>query len=148
MKQKRLLEGIVFFLFLFWIYAAVVKLADISLWRFRLKEQPFDDMFAEPLAWGLPILEFVIAGLMISARTLKWGLYMGAVLLGVFSVYIGMIQLNFFSHVPCSCAGIVKAFGWTEHLIFNGVILGVTIYTILRINRMQSDTAPATVQLS
>ncbi len=52
MKQKRLLEGIIFFLFLFWIYAAVVKLADISLWRFRLREQPFDDMFAEPLAWG------------------------------------------------------------------------------------------------
>ncbi|WP_341837932.1 MauE/DoxX family redox-associated membrane protein [Chitinophaga pollutisoli] len=148
MKQKKLLESIVFFLFLFWIYAAVVKLADISLWRFRLKEQPFDDVFAEPLAWGLPVLEFVIAALMISARTVKWGLYMGAALLVVFSVYIGMIQLNFFSHVPCSCAGIVKSFGWTEHLIFNLVILAVTMYAILRINRMQSGPAPSLVQLS
>lgn len=137
-----------FFLFLFWIYAAVVKLADISLWRFRLREQPFDDVFAEPLAWGLPVLEFVIAALMISARTVKWGLYMGAALLVVFSVYIGMIQLNFFSHVPCSCAGIVKSFGWTDHLIFNMVILAVTIYTIFRINRMQSGSALSSVQLS
>ncbi|WP_341843045.1 MauE/DoxX family redox-associated membrane protein [Chitinophaga caseinilytica] len=148
MKHKRLLEGIIFFLFLFWIYAAVVKLADISLWKFRLLEQPFSDAFAEPLAWGLPLLEFVIAALMISGRTVKWGLYAGAGLLAVFSGYIGMILLNVFSHVPCSCAGIVKHFGWADHLIFNIAILTVTIYAIFQVNKPQSDITPSEVQLS
>lgn len=136
------------FLFLFWIYAAVVKLADISLWKFRLLEQPFPDVFAEPLAWGLPILEFVIAGLLISARTVKWGLWMGAGLLGAFSIYIGMIQLKLFSHIPCSCAGIIKSFGWTEHLLFNLVILAITIYAILQVNKPQSDFVPTEAQIS
>lgn len=148
MKHKRLLEGLIFFLFIFWIYAAVIKLADISMWRFQLREQPFSDTLTDPLAFGLPALEFVIAALLISKKTLKLGLYASALLLIVFSGYIGLIQLNFFNHIPCSCAGIIKSFGWTEHLIFNIAILTLTIIAIFQIKRPQSDLATLGVQLS
>lgn len=148
MKHKRLLEGLVFFLFIFWIYAAVIKLADISMWRFQLREQPFADALTDPLAFGLPALQFVIAALLISKKTLKWGLYSGALLLVIFSGYIALIKLNFFEHVPCSCAGIIRSFGWTEHLIFNIAILILTIIAIFQIKRPQSDLATLGVQLS
>ncbi len=136
-KRNIILETICYlFIFLF-LYAAFSKLMDVQKFQVQMSKSPLITQFAGLLAWGVPILEIIVAVFLFVPRLRLTGLYASFSLMLAFTGYIFIIQ-NFSPYVPCSCGGILSSMGWTSHLIFNTVFTLLAIVGILLFNRQQS----------
>ena len=127
-KAKKIAIEIICFLFiLLFTYAAVMKLMDVQKFTVQIGKSPLLTNFAGVVAWGIPITELLIAGMLAITRFRFWGLNAAFGLMTMFTAYIIAI-LQFSEHIPCSCGGVLESMGWTEHLIFNigFVILGLS----------------------
>ena len=126
MKKKIAIEIICFLFILLFTYAAVMKLMDVQKFTVQIGQSPLLTNFAGVVAWGIPITELLIAGMLAITRLRLWGLYASFGLMTMFTAYIIAI-LQFSEHIPCSCGGVLESMGWTEHLIFNigFVLLGL-----------------------
>ena len=142
MKKKIALEIICFLFILLFTYAAIMKLMDVQKFTVQIGKSPLLTDFAGVVAWGIPLLELLIAGMLAITRFRLVGLYAAFGLMVMFTAYIIAI-LQFSEHVPCSCGGVLESMGWTEHLIFNigFVLLGLS-GVILHI-RTQESSEPA-----
>lgn len=131
MKKQIIIEVISFLFILLFVYAALMKLMDVEKFQVQLGQSPLLMAFAKPVSYVVPITELVIAGMLIFSRTRLVGFYAAFTMMVMFTVYI-VIILNFASHVPCSCGGILEDMNWTEHLIFNiGFVLLAVIGIVL-----------------
>ena len=127
-KTKKVALEIICFLFiLLFTYAAVTKLMDYQKFTVQIGQSPLLTDFAGVLAWAVPGVELLIAGMLAITRLRLIGLYAAFSLMVMFTAYIIAI-LQFSDSIPCSCGGVLEAMGWTEHLIFNigFVLLGFT----------------------
>ncbi|MBE0392173.1 DoxX family protein [Flavobacterium sp. PL002] len=113
-----LLELICLLYILLFVYAAVSKLLDFENFQIQLGQSPLLSTFAGWVSWGVPIVELVIALLLLVPRFRLVGLFAAFSLMTMFTSYIFII-LNYSSFVPCSCGGILEKMGWSEHLVFN-----------------------------
>src|SRR5687768_8901096 len=101
-----------------WLYAAISKLADYYNFEFGLSESPFIGRFSVLLSYSIPILEIIIALLLVWPRTQLAGFYSSLILLLVFIVYIVAMLLSV-SEIPCSCGGVIEKLSWPMHIVFN-----------------------------
>jgi len=129
-KKQTILNGITTALIVLWIYAAGSKLSEIEKFYLSLNLQPFPKFTIGFLVYAIPYLEILAAILLVFPKTKIVGLYLSITLLGIFSIYIGLILMNFWSHIPCNCGGILESMGWKTHLIFNLSMLMLTIYAL------------------
>ena len=132
MKKQIVIEIISFLFILLFVYAALMKLLDVEKFTVQLGQSPLLMAFAPLIAWVVPIIELIVAALLIFSRFRLVGLYASFTLMVMFTVYI-IIVLNLASHVPCSCGGILEDMNWTQHLIFNiwFVLLSVAGITLM-----------------
>lgn len=128
MKSKKIAIEIICFLFiLLFTYAALTKLMDYQKFVVQIGQSPLLTNYAKVLAWAVPLLELIIAGMLAVRRFRMIGLYASFTLMVMFTSYIvAILQLD--KNIPCSCGGVLESLGWTEHLIFNSafVVLGIT----------------------
>ena len=127
-KTKKVALEIICFLFiLLFTYAAVTKLMDYQKFTVQIGQSPLLTDFAGVLAWAVPGVELLIAGMLAITWLRLIGLYAAFSLMVMFTAYIIAI-LQFSDSIPCSRGGVLEAMGWTEHLIFNigFVLLGFT----------------------
>lgn len=128
---KRIsLETICILYVVLFVYAAVSKLLDFENFQVQLGQSPLLSAFAGWVSWGVPIIELVIALLLLVPRFRLVGLYAAFSIMVMFTAYI-VIILNFSSFVPCSCGGILEKMGWGEHLVFNSVFVLLALTGIL-----------------
>ncbi|UGU15402.1 hypothetical protein LS482_17180 [Sinomicrobium kalidii] len=129
-KHSRIAVRLIFrwFIILF-TYAALSKLLDYQQFRIQLGQSPMFTTWAAEIAWFVPSLEVLIAVMLAIPRFRLLALYLTFSLMVMFSSYIYAI-LHFSSYVPCSCGGILEKMGWTEHLIFNIVMVLLAIIAI------------------
>lgn len=123
-QKTYVVEGIAALLVLLWVYAALSKWLDYSIFLFQLKRSPLVGWAAVPLSIGLPLAELALAGMLLHTRWLRKGLWLSAGLLLLFNVYISAMLL-FSKHVPCSCGGVISTLGWGEHLVLNGAFMAL-----------------------
>lgn len=122
-KIKNVILDIIWLLYvLLFVYAAVSKLLDFENFRVQLGQSPLLSAFAGLIAWIVPVLELLIALLIVLKKWRLIGLFAAFSLMIMFTAYIYII-LNYSSFVPCSCGGILEKLGWTEHFIFNLVFI-------------------------
>jgi uncharacterized membrane protein YphA (DoxX/SURF4 family) len=126
----------VFALIVLWVYAAVSKLFRFALFRFQLNTYPWIRQFAGLVVWSVPLLELVIAALLISGRRRIIGLYASLCLLVVFTVYL-IWMLRTEKHLPCSCGGVIQELSWNQHLVFNVFFIAVAATGIVGRRRQQ-----------
>jgi hypothetical protein len=119
MRRNTIIEIICTLLILLFVYTASSKLIDFHKTYKEMDNQPFPNWMTPFLVWGISLLELTIAGFLLFNRTKKAGLWGSLILMTLFTGYIGAILLHFFSRVPCSCGGVIKQLGWTNHLYFN-----------------------------
>jgi len=119
----------VVFVILF-VYAATSKLIDFNTFKIQLDRFPFISSYAKEIAYGIPFIEFCIAGLFFFQKYLLLAFYGSLSLMVIFTTYIVLV-LNFSTSIPCSCGGILENMGWMEHLIFNIVFVALAIVGIL-----------------
>lgn len=115
-------------LILLWTYTGLDKLFRWEDSRAAFHNQTFPAELAEVLAYSVPMIELLIAGLLLFSVTRWWG-YLGSILLfTVFITYVGLIWVGAFPRVPCNCAGILQSLGWAEHFFLNLVFIGLAVW--------------------
>jgi len=114
---------------LFWAYVGMEKLWQLGAFKIALEQQPLISYLAPVLYWLLPLVEIGIGVLlgMPSVRLRAWGWKVSTILILVFSIYIGLGVLNVYDRKPCMCTSFLSNISWTAHLIFNLIILGLSI---------------------
>jgi hypothetical protein len=117
-----------FFILLF-TYTALSKLGELNSFRIVLKRSPLLERWAPVLAWLIPFIELIIAGLLFFISSRLLGLTLSFGLMSVFTLYTAYMIL-FTTHLPCSCGGVLKQLSWKEHLFFN---IGCTCLSVLAI---------------
>lgn len=114
---------------LLFVYAALSKLLDYSGFHRQLAMSPVLTAHASWLAWLVPVLELLMALLLAFPRTRLAGMFGSYCLMGAFTAYIYLI-MNYASHVPCSCGGILENMGWMEHFYFNLAFLALAVASL------------------
>ncbi|MGX7668867.1 MauE/DoxX family redox-associated membrane protein [Flavobacterium pedocola] len=123
----RLISSLYIALFM---YAAISKLLDFENFKIQLGQSPLLSAFATEVAIAIPLIEIIIAILLILPRLIRIGLYASYLLMVMFTTYIYII-LNYSQFIPCSCGGILEKMTWEQHMAFNITFLFLVIIAIL-----------------
>jgi len=125
-----IIEAVCLLYILLFVYAAVSKLLDFENFQLQIEQSPLLSAFAIWISWIVPLLEMIIAVLLMIRKSRRFGLYLSMCLMTMFSAYI-FIMLHFSSFVPCSCGGILEKMSWDVHLVFNLIFVGMAITALL-----------------
>jgi len=105
-------------IFLF-TYAAVSKLVVYKVFYGQINSQPMPNWMTPYLVVLIPAIEILIAVALMFDKTRSKGFLASFILMSIFTGYIGLILLNAFNKIPCSCGGVLEELGWKQHLFFN-----------------------------
>lgn len=104
-------------------YTAYEKIMDHERFMNGIAKVELIGKFAFFISWAVPIVELLIAVLILIPETAKIGLWCFLGVMIIFTMYI-LIALIWTSKLPCHCGGVIETLTWTEHLWFNiGFIL-------------------------
>ncbi|MGU9939709.1 DoxX family protein [Empedobacter brevis] len=132
------IQTLICYLFIvLFIYAAVSKLMDFETFQTQLGQSPLLASYAIPISYGIIAIELTTAVLLMFDRFRIIALQLSLLLMVMFTTYI-VIILHFTAFTPCSCGGVLEKMGWTEHLIFNGVFVGLALIGIRIANNSQT----------
>jgi len=115
-------------------YTAVTKLLDMEEFRRQLANQTLPRWSVGPLFWLIPISELLVSVLLVVSSTRTIGFYCSAILMLVFTGYVGLVLLNVFGRVPCSCSNLIRNMGFKAHFFFNLFFLTLSIIGIYMFN--------------
>lgn len=125
-----LFQCIKLLLVVLFVYTATSKMIDLDQFREQLARFPYISDYAPWIAFGVPLTELVVAGLLLLPPYASTGLWASMALLATFTVYILMV-LRFSDSIPCSCGGIISTMGWRDHILFNGMFIGLALLGLL-----------------
>lgn len=109
---------ICYLFFLLFLYSAIDKIYDYENFRVQLGQSPLLTNFADYVSWLIPLVEIVIAVMLVIPKTVLSGLYASFSLMVMFTAYI-IVIMNYSEYIPCSCNGILEGASWGQHLAFN-----------------------------
>jgi putative oxidoreductase len=112
------------------VYTAVSKLIDPSIFLRDLNNQPFPKVFNPVLVWLIPLTEFFLAFLLLFNTTRLIGLIGSFYLMLLFTLYTAFVLLGLFNRTPCSCGGVIRWLSWEQHLFFNLFFVIISIIGI------------------
>lgn len=121
-KKSVLVEIIALFFVIIFLYTGVAKLMEFDVFQAQLEESPVLEPVAPIVAWGLPIVEFILCVLLFFPRWRLKGLYATFGLMVIFTGYVIALLMTSIE-LPCSCGGIIEELSWQGHLIFNSTLI-------------------------
>jgi hypothetical protein len=96
-----------------------------------MDNQPLPNSWTPVLVWVIPCTEVAISVSLIFERTRLLGFYSSLAVMGLFTIYTGIVLAHFFPYVPCSCGGVIKRLTWTQHLFLNLFFVGISIVGVV-----------------
>lgn len=141
MKRSKLVPLIASWLILLFGYTVFSKLADIEEFRRQLANQVLPGWAIAPLIWLIPGSELAVSMLLLFSQTRLTGLYGAAILMMLFTGYTGLVLLEVFDRVPCSCGGVLRSMGFTEHFVFNLFFLAIAVTGIVIVHLLKQKNA-------
>ncbi|MBC8032699.1 MAG: hypothetical protein H7Y03_01030 [Chitinophagaceae bacterium] len=118
MKRIHFSQLIAVLLFVLFVYTALNKYFDMANFRASLEESPWVGNYSIFVSYAVPLLELIVAALLLVPRTRLKGLYASFWLMLFFTIYIAYM-LVFTPELPCSCGGVISEMTWPQHLVFN-----------------------------
>lgn len=142
MPRKIAVDIVVFLYILLLVYASVSKLLDHQKFSVQLGQSPMLTNYAKVLALLVPVVELIIACLLLLSKTRLIGLYAACSLMVMFTTYIFIIT-TYDDYVPCSCGGVLESMGWSGHLVFNiaFVLLAVIAIRVVEKQKLAVSTS-------
>lgn len=119
MKKETILLLISGLIAAMFFYAAFSKLMDYDKSLDEMRNQIFPATIANILTWLIPTTEIMLTFLLLFPNTRKKALWASLVLLGAFTIYVGVVMSGVFGRIPCSCGGVLKNMSYGTHLMFN-----------------------------
>jgi uncharacterized membrane protein YphA (DoxX/SURF4 family) len=138
MKKAAIIEIIVTLYAILFLYTAISKWMDYTVFKEQVAMSPILKPFAKAIAIGLPWTEILVTILLIVPKWRLKGLYAACLMMTAFTIYI-TATLAFSDHIPCSCGGVIAQMSWTQHLIFNTAFIGLSIIGIVLIRQIQRN---------
>jgi uncharacterized membrane protein YphA (DoxX/SURF4 family) len=130
-SYKKSFIDLAAFLFIFlFTYAAVSKLIDHQKFRVQLGQSPILTPVAGWIAWIIPAAEILISVLLVLPAYRIVGLYASFGIMVMFTSYIIAIT-RFSEYIPCSCGGVLQHMNWNQHLLFNLLLVLLSLTSIL-----------------
>lgn len=127
-----------------WGYAATSKLLHWEQSRQAMLLQPLPEWLTQILFWLLPLVQLLLAGLLLHKRTVRYGLRYSTLLLATFTLYLLLAVSRFFGSVPCACAGIWPGNSYWLHIALNSIfIIPGTLYWVLAPKRPPAEDVAA-----
>ncbi|WP_460562469.1 MauE/DoxX family redox-associated membrane protein [Ferruginibacter profundus] len=117
--NKRIPAIINFMLVLLFVYTGTSKLMGHQVFKEQLEQLHFLQPFSGFVAVALPVAEILTGLAIVYKPTLLTGLWLAALLMTIFSVYVAVMLSGNKTKLPCSCGGLIKAMSWPMHLWFN-----------------------------
>lgn len=134
MEKKSIILSMIRLAFLaLWVSVAVEKLWDLAGFHSTLRRQPIPGWSTDILFWLLPLAELGTAILLAwprNRRRTHQGMWLSAVLMLAFTLFIGFGVLGWYEKRPCGCGSVISGLTWEEHLWFNGASLLLAILGI------------------
>ncbi|HCW63183.1 MAG TPA: hypothetical protein DG752_00790 [Leeuwenhoekiella sp.] len=124
--KQIIIQGVVCCLILLWVYAATAKILEFDQFKVQLSQVSFLKPIAGILFYIIPLVEYSLAAMLLVSKTRHMGMMGSAVLMSVFTIYIGGM-ISFSPDLPCSCGGIINDLSWQQHLLFNIVFTALAI---------------------
>lgn len=127
MRKRFIFDTIAFLYLLCYLYPAVTKLRNIPKFRGQINNQPFDDQFTPYMVVALPTVLISISAMLfiaiLTGKLRKPAILSATTLMALFTIYVALVYMKTFEHMPCSCAGIIESITWGEQLVLNIVFL-------------------------
>ena len=130
-KRQVLQECISALLILLFVYASLSKFIDWKTFYGEMHNQPLPKSWTPFLVWIIPCTEIGISVSLVFERTRLLGFYASLVVMGLFTIYTGVILLHFFPYIPCSCGGVIKRLTWRQHLVLNLFFVALSVVGIV-----------------
>ena len=128
--QRLFVEITTALMVLLFVYAGLSKLLNHPLFVTQLEASPILKRSAIFLAWLVPLSELIIAVLLLFRRSVSIARFAFTFLMALFTIYISILLSSGLT-LPCSCGGVIAAFSWQKHLLFNIVFVLLGIASIL-----------------
>jgi uncharacterized membrane protein YphA (DoxX/SURF4 family) len=130
MARRVTIEVISLLFILLFVYASVSKLLDYEKFSIQIGQSPLLTGFGGSIPWLVIAVELIVS-VMLAVPRMRLIAFFGAFsLMVMFTAYIYAV-LHFSPFVPCSCGGVLEKLGWSEHLVFNGVFVGLAFIGVL-----------------
>lgn len=138
-KRSILVEIIALFFVILFLYTGIAKLMEFDVFKAQLEESPVLEPVAPIVAWGLPVVEFIVSILLFFPRWRLKGLYAAFGLMVIFTGYV-IALLTTSTELPCSCGGIIEELSWQGHLIFNSSLI-LLVFAAIKMERKNKKLA-------
>lgn len=126
-NRVTLVQIISCLLILLFLYTGANKFFSFQHFKDQMNNQVFPNSWTPVIVWVLPALEIIIALALMFDKTRLSGLYGSIILMLLFTIYTGLVLLNVFKRVPCSCGGVIEHLNWSQHLLFNIFFVSVSL---------------------
>ena len=133
----RLPEVVVYGYAFLYMYTGYDKLVNAEAFIKGNSKIPLVGQYAGLIGWGIPILEILLAILLIIpiVKVKKITLWPSVGLMAIFTIYL-VTMLMFVPDRLCHCGGVIESMSWTSHLIFNLIWLGAGIFAIKKLKKL------------
>lgn len=136
-KRSVLIEIISLWFVILFLYTGIAKLLDFGVFKAQLEESPVLEPVAPVIAWSLPIVEFIVCLLLFFPRFRLKGMYASFLMMVSFTIYVAVLLLTS-PELPCSCGGIIEELSWQGHLIFNSVMILLSLLGLRMQKKLQN----------
>ena len=118
------------FAFLY-MYTGWDKLNTMAAFVRGIRKIPYLGGVAEGIGWGIPLLELLLALLLIVPirKVQRTALQASTLLMAVFTLYL-IAMVIFVPDRLCHCGGVIQSMGWKTHIAFNMIWLIAGMYAL------------------
>jgi len=120
------------------VYTAYAKIVDHGRFLKGLTKVHLIENFAVLLSFAVPIIEIIVAMLLLIPRTAKLGLYGFITIMSSFTIYI-ITAMIWEKNLPCHCGGAIEKLSWSQHIWFNLAFIMLAIFTLWLINNLNTS---------
>ncbi|SEL31181.1 MauE/DoxX family redox-associated membrane protein [Parapedobacter koreensis] len=134
-KQDTILMVVTLALLALWIPVVAYKGFFFEAFRNGMLQHSFPDWIGHILAWSLPALELAAIILLVVPKTHRFGLWLSAMLLLGYTVYVALGVMTDLVTFNCYCSKLITAMSWWGHFWFNLTLLTISIVGIILIEK-------------
>ena len=127
--KDGLVIGIRFICMALFLYTAYAKIIDHDRFLNGLTRVHLISGFAVFISFAVPVIEIIVALLLLIPQTAKLGLYSFTAIMLSFTIYI-ISAMIWEKHLPCHCGGAIEKLSWGQHIWFNLTFIVITIIAL------------------
>jgi uncharacterized membrane protein YphA (DoxX/SURF4 family) len=126
LRKGWIVELICWAYFILFAYAAFDKLFAVDKFKVTMGQSGMLTPYAGFLAWAVPVVEIVIALLLILNWYRLLAFYASFSLMTMFTAYI-FIVLYVMEKELCGCGAAIEALGWKWHFVLNIFFMALAV---------------------